>query len=78
MDHSNNSIENIDFSIPAPKISEEEKIRQKREKKKLAIQNHRANLSEEQKKQLKELNRIKSQQKRANLSDEERGKKIKK
>jgi len=46
MNHRNNSIDNIVSSIPAP---EEEKKRQKREEKKLAIQKHRANLSEEQK-----------------------------
>jgi hypothetical protein len=56
----NMSIENIVSSIiPAPKISEAEKNRQKRE---------------EQKQQLKEQRRLKSQQNRANLSDEEREK----
>ena len=45
------SIENIDTSIPAPNISEEETKRQKREKNKLAVQKRRTNLTEEQKQQ---------------------------
>ena len=54
------------------KLNSEEKKQQNREKNKLRIQKHRANLSEEQKQQLREKVRLKRQQERRILSEEER------
>jgi len=55
-------------------ISEEEKKQQNREKTKIRMQRHRANLSDEQKQQVREKERLKRQQERQTISEEERSK----
>ncbi len=58
--------------INKEKQNSEEKKQQNREKNKLRMQKHRANLSEEQKQQLREKERLKRQQERRILSEDER------